>query len=1115
VAGGGGEGDPALEVSFARLLALTRDPQGRGIYLANGPHSSDTSAGVRLLFLNTGATPATIGGIVIAPGTVRSIAGGGSQNGENLPGLQQDVGTITGLATNPAGDLLYFTDQTGSRIRVMNVSAAPVVVAGSPLAVGTIRTFAHPEVMGTPVFGDLLYGLAYHPSTNDLIVSDASPSAHKVYRVHQDGTAEVIAGNSAVTRPDDLFAPAKGPAVPLLDPRAVEIDGNGSILIADSGHARIIRILANLDATLVGQFNQARGIEASFPTGIGVVGSTIFAALGNDQQVVRATGAHAPVAGQYQLACDYSGSNCGDGGASLDAAFGFPYSTGEIPIIGIKGEASGFYVVDQSAYLRGRVRFVNTSAAPVTRAGVTIPANGIATIAGRGLAWPFDGGKGTGASLRNAVGVAADANRNLFISDSQNGRVRFLNRSGSTVTLFAGTSSAQIVAPGTIATINYIGGSNPSDTVAARLANFQHPQGLTVAANGVYVTDTRLGPFVPPGFGGRTTSFLRFINTSASSVTIFPQAQTPIVVPPGSIGTIAGADGTANGGENGDGGFARLARFFGVSDVAIDANGNIYLAEAASGTVRRIDGNTGNVSTLALGAGVYTGLAFAADGRLFVTDAMGGRLLRQTNPGGATFSQLATGLGSPRDVAIDVDGVAIVTNAGAHKILTVAPNGTVATLAGTTQGFSGDGGAGTAAQINISPANVSIGNGPTNQIPQTVGITVTATREVFFADVNNGRIRRLGPDLITCIKTGTISVNNPVPTLISTSPTSAPTEGAAFTLTVTGTNFVGNSVVRWNGNARPTMFVDGTHLKADIPASDIHTPGNVTIRVFNPSPAGGQSNALVFPINNPAPTVSSISPTNALAGSQGLVLEVEGTNFISTSVARWNGVARPTTVVSSTLLSIEISPSDIANAGTNNVTVATPSPGGGVSGAAVFSVANPVPTLTTFVPSATQGGGPAFTLTVSGTNFVPASIVRWEGQARPTMFVSSNELKAEISAANIASGGEKAITVFNAAPGGGTSNAIAFVVSNPGPSISGLSPATVPAGGSEFVLTVNGANFSPNSVVKWNGEDRPTIFVNSGSLTATIAAADIVSPGTPQITVFTAPPDGGFRMRSR
>jgi len=80
---------------------------------------------------------------------------------------------------------------------------------------------------------------------------------------------------------------------------------------------------------------------------------------------------------------------------------------------------------------------------------------------------------------------------------------------------------------------------------------------------------------------------------------------------------------------------------------------------------------------------------------------------------------------------------------------------------------------------------------------------------------------------------------------------------------------------------------------------------------------------------------------------------------------------------------------------------------------------------------------------------------------------------------------------------------------NPVPSTTGLSPATAPAGGAGFTLTVNGSNFVTGAVVRWNGANRTTTFVSATQLTAAIAAADIVTGGTAQVTVFNPTPGGG------
>ena len=106
-----------------------------------------------------------------------------------------------------------------------------------------------------------------------------------------------------------------------------------------------------------------------------------------------------------------------------------------------------------------------------------------------------------------------------------------------------------------------------------------------------------------------------------------------------------------------------------------------------------------------------------------------------------------------------------------------------------------------------------------------------------------------------------------------------------------------------------------------------------------------------------------------------------------------------------------------------------PKPGGGTSNTASFVVSgNPVPTITGLNPSSATPGGPGFTLTVNGTGFIASSVVRWKGVDRPTTYVNSTQLTADIAAADIAAAGTASVTVFNPTPGGGTSNAASFFV---------------------------------------------------------------------------------------
>ncbi|MGH7186318.1 MAG: IPT/TIG domain-containing protein, partial [Pseudomonadota bacterium] len=172
---------------------------------------------------------------------------------------------------------------------------------------------------------------------------------------------------------------------------------------------------------------------------------------------------------------------------------------------------------------------------------------------------------------------------------------------------------------------------------------------------------------------------------------------------------------------------------------------------------------------------------------------------------------------------------------------------------------------------------------------------------------------------------------NPVPAISSLSPSSAVAGAAGFTLTVNGASFINGSVVRWNGADRATTFVSATQLRAAIPAADIASTGAAAVTVFNPEPGGGTSNASNFSINNPVPSIASMSHASTTSGGPGFTLTINGSNFIPTSVARWNGSDRATTVVSGSRLMAEITAADIAAAVDGSVTVFNPPPGGGTS----------------------------------------------------------------------------------------------------------------------------------------------------------------------------------------
>ncbi len=167
------------------------------------------------------------------------------------------------------------------------------------------------------------------------------------------------------------------------------------------------------------------------------------------------------------------------------------------------------------------------------------------------------------------------------------------------------------------------------------------------------------------------------------------------------------------------------------------------------------------------------------------------------------------------------------------------------------------------------------------------------------------------------------------------------------------------------------------------------------------SGCGGSS----APAPNPTPQISGLFPSEITAGSQSFTLFVSGAQFLSSSVVQWNGANLPTTFNSaSTQLAATVPADDLQNAGVAQVTVTSPAPGGGSSLAISFTI-DPAhtggPTITSLSPTSSPLNGPAFTLTVNGTNFISGDYVTWNGGLRQTQFVSDTQLTASIQASDL------------------------------------------------------------------------------------------------------------------
>ena len=254
-----------------------------------------------------------------------------------------------------------------------------------------------------------------------------------------------------------------------------------------------------------------------------------------------------------------------------------------------------------------------------------------------------------------------------------------------------------------------------------------------------------------------------------------------------------------------------------------------------------------------------------------------------------------------------------------------------------------------------------------------------------------------------------LPVGYPAPAVVSLSPASI-TIGQFPTLTVMGTGFVSESVVFWNDVTLTTHFISDTELRADIPDSLILKGVSAKVHVYNRGPAGGTSGLVDLPIVVPAPAITELQPTSAYVGV-GFTLGVVGTGFTPASVIRVNGVARATEFGGTGYLHTSITASEFPSPATVPVEVFTPSPGGGLSPAAMVVVKYPPATISNVYSRSVIAGSPAFTITVLGSNFLPASTVFWNDEPRPTQYVSPAVVRASIPASDVASPGTAALTV--------------------------------------------------------------------------------------------------------
>lgn len=543
-----------------------------------------------------------------AAGVVTTVAGSAGTSGSlDGAGTAARFNSPQGIAVDAAGNL-YVSDTGNSTIRKISVGGVVTTFAGSAAQPGTA------DGTGSVARFNFPAGLAVDAAGNVYVADHGSSTVRKI---DSGGTVTTYAGSGGITGAADGAL-----NVARFDhPAALSLDAAGDLYVIDTSNqtVRKISISGGVVSTLAGspgQGGKADGAGSSarffYPFGIAVTGTgTVYVAdTGNHSiRTVAAGGSVSTLAGAVGL----TGVADGVGGEAL---FAYP--------AGLAVDASGtLYIADHNNHT---VRKLAAGGAVTTLAGSA------------GISGSADG-QGSAARFNGLTGVAVDGAGNVYVADAGNSTIRKVTAAG-TVTTFAG-------AAGVAGSANGTGGA----------ARFNAPQGLAVdGAGNVYVADTN-------------NSTIRKIS------------------PAGVVTTLAGAPGQVGAND----GAGSSARFNGPYAVAVDGAGNVYVADFFNATIRKIDAG-GTVSTLAgfagqVGATDGTGsaarfnqsyaLAVDAAGNVFVADTYN-RSIRKISAGGSvtTLNGPLARFYYPQGIAVDASGnlyVADGDNQAIVKALLVTP----------------------------------------------------------------------------------------------------------------------------------------------------------------------------------------------------------------------------------------------------------------------------------------------------------------------------------------------------------------------------------------------------------------------------------------------------------
>lgn len=225
---------------------------------------------------------------------------------------------------------------------------------------------------------------------------------------------------------------------------------------------------------------------------------------------------------------------------------------------------------------------------------------------------------------------------------------------------------------------------------------------------------------------------------------------------------------------------------------------------------------------------------------------------------------------------------------------------------------------------------------------------------------------------------------------------------------------------RWQAELRlslndmnPVVGLLASHRNVNNSGEDVRWP----YRAANEAPITWGTTVIVD-----FPRVESATPLSATVGAPATILEIAGTHFAPTSTVTWDGQPLPTTFVDNSLLKATVEANKLTVPGNHAIQVVTPGLEEAPAPGRQFSVTYPTPQITRLMPDSVFMEGPAFDLSVFGTDFADGATVLWNGEPQPTVRVSATELRAAIPAVALVLGREVNIRVSNPIPHQGGSN---------------------------------------------------------------------------------------------